>query len=140
MKQTYQASCHCGAVRFEADLDLARGTNKCNCSICTKLRAWFVFAKESQVRITSGHDRLAEYTWVAPGKSEPHMHYHFCKCCGVSLLGWALNTEAPHARFYAVQLATLDTPNIEELSTAPVTVFDGRNDRYDRPPIDNRPL
>lgn len=140
MKRTYHASCHCGAIKLEADLDLARGSNKCNCSICTKLRAWFVFAKEHQVRLLSGDGDLAEYAWVAPGKTEAHTHFQFCRRCGVSVFGWAHAVEPPHARFYSIQLAALDDASIEELVSGPVTVFDGRNDRYDQPPQDIRNL
>ena len=44
-------SCHCGAVRYEADVDLSKGTIRCNCSICTKARAWFTFAGGEQFHL-----------------------------------------------------------------------------------------
>jgi hypothetical protein len=44
MKRAYHRSCHCGAVRFECELDLAQGTSRCNCSICAKSRFWKAIA------------------------------------------------------------------------------------------------
>ena len=55
MKRTYQGSCHCGDVRFEADVDLAEGTFRCNCTLCFKSRAWMAAVPALSFRLLAGH-------------------------------------------------------------------------------------
>jgi hypothetical protein len=137
--KTYSASCHCGAVRLHADIDLSAGTNKCNCSICTKSRAWFVFVKPDRFLLLAGAEAQAEYQWTPAGRPAPFLHYHFCRTCGVRVFGWGEH-ESMGGRFYFVSIASLDDADPEELAAAPIKYVDGRHDRFDQPPEDTRIL
>ena len=137
-QKTYAGSCHCGAVRYEADLDLSAGTNRCNCSYCTKARAWFAFAKgPERFRLLDGADALTEYRWTPPGQPGAFLTYVFCRTCGVRIFARG-EMEALGGVFHAVAVATLDESSHEDLAAAPMNYVDGRHDHFDRAPADTR--
>jgi hypothetical protein len=137
--KTYSGSCHCGAVRFQADVDLSKGTLKCNCSSCAKARSWLVFATPDRYRLIAGADSQAVYQWTPPGNAAPNLEYHFCKNCGIRTPSRGV-AEALGGVFHAIQVTLLDDVDPDELAGAPIQYVDGRNDHFDRPPADTRLL
>lgn len=135
--KTYTGSCHCGAVRFEADVDLAEGTIRCNCSSCTKARSWLVVAGADRFRLTAGAESQATYQWTPPGRAGPTVQFHFCRTCGIRTPGRG-DLEAMGGVFYAVQVPLLDDVDPDELAAGPIRYVDGRHDHFDRAPSDIR--
>jgi hypothetical protein len=133
MKRTYRGSCHCGAVCYEADIDLSEGTFKCNCSICTKVRTWLTTVQPEAFRLRSGDADLTEYQF-----NTKNIHHLFCKHCGVRSFGWGENSD--ESKFYAIHVTCLDDVEIDELVNAPVTYLDGRHDNWRSPPTEIRHL
>ena len=135
--KTHSGSCHCGAVRFEADLDIAEGTLKCNCSSCTKARSWLAFVPATRFRLVAGAESQANYQWTPPGRTAPTIEFHFCKTCGIRTPGRG-EMEAFGGAFYAVQVPLLDEVDLDELAAAPIRYVDGRHDDFGRAPEDVR--
>ncbi len=77
MAATYEGGCHCGAVRFEVDVDSHQAL-RCNCSICYKKGFLHLIVPRERFRLISGRDSLSTYrfnTGIA--------RHTFCKICGI---------------------------------------------------------
>ena len=133
----YHGSCHCGAVRYEAEFDLSAGTNRCNCSICSKARAWFLFVRDGHFKLLAGEDALGSYQWVPPGRTEAGLSYRFCSRCGIRVFATGELAQLG-GRFYALHVPTVDDIDREELCAAPLNFIDNAHDRPDRAPADTR--
>jgi hypothetical protein len=128
MLKTYQGSCHCGAVRFEADIDLTQPTYRCNCSICRRNRFWPAIVVPDRFRLLAGSDELTEYRFNSQRNS-----HHFCRTCGVRPFGIGNNVPGEE-RVYGVNLGCLENVSPEALDAAPVTFVDGADDRWHEAP------
>ena len=133
MKQTYQGGCHCGAVRFEVDADLAQGTVRCNCSICSKARAWLSGVAPSDFRLLSGADALSEYQF-----GSKQIHHLFCKTCGIKSFGRGRGPDG--GEFVAIMVSCLENVADAELAALPIMYIDGRNDDMASAPSETRHL
>ena len=101
VKKTYTGRCHCGTVRFEADLDLSQPTFRCNCSICRRTRSWVAVAMPDDFRLLSGEADLTEYLF----NTKKNQHF-FCRHCGVRSFG--VGNETPVGKMYGVNIGCLE--------------------------------
>jgi hypothetical protein len=122
--RTYKGSCHCGAVRLEADLDFSAGSGRCNCSICTKTRNWSMSVKPPALRVLLGADSLSTYEFATHSA-----RHHFCKHCGVHVYTSG-DIEEIGGEFRSMRLACLDDVPPETLASIPVRYLDGRNNNW----------
>jgi hypothetical protein len=133
MMMKYTGSCHCGTVRFECDLDLAQGTSRCNCSICSKSRFWKAIVKSDAFRLIEGKEALKDYQF-----GSHKIHHFFCERCGVKTFGRGRLEEI--GEFYAVNVTCLDNATTKELAAAPIRYEDGRNNDWNAAPQEWRYL
>lgn len=107
--------CHCGAVRFEADVPRHAEVLDCNCSICAATGFRHLIVPHTNFRLVSGRESLTAYRF-GTGAAE-HL---FCAICGVK----SFYQPRSHPDSWSLNLNALD-----EISALRLTVrsFDGRN-------------
>lgn len=123
----HPGSCHCGAVRFTAELSPSTRATRCNCSICTKTSMTSALLKPAAFELVAGEDALSAYAWG--GKISTR---YFCRTCGVLCFGKG-HLEDIGGDFVSVNLATIDDIDPSELK--PV-YWDGRHDNWQAGPRD----
>ena len=129
MEQANQArkhpgSCHCGAVKFEVQVDATAGA-RCNCTVCTKVGGLNAIVKPDAFRLLSGERNLSFYEWG--GKTAKR---YFCKSCGVSCFGRGY-LEQVGGDYVSVNFNALDDV---DPATVNVVHWDGRHDNWQAGP------
>lgn len=132
-EKTYQGSCHCGSVKIKAQIDLSKGTGRCNCTYCRKVRNWSVIVKPEAFELVAGAESLSDYQFGTFSN-----HHLFCKTCGCRLFGKGY-VEEIGGDYVSIILSCLDIQP-EELIEAPITYFDGLNNNWWNKPTEVRHL
>lgn len=135
----HHGTCHCGAVAFQADIDLTLPTSRCNCSFCRKTRNWSQrLADPASLTVTKGEEAVSRYQGRNPGP-EPHISHAFCRHCGTRLFSTGDIPELG-GRFASVFLPVLDDVTEAELVAAPLVWCDGLHDNWWNAPAETRHL
>ena len=79
MLEVREGGCHCGRVRFRAEVDLDR-LSQCSCSICTKKGILLLSIDREKFELLKGKTALKSYTF-GTGVAQ----HTFCSNCGCTL-------------------------------------------------------
>jgi len=122
LKPVHQASCHCGAVKFEVSLPEGLvDVERCNCSMCRRRGAIMASVPLAGLRVTAGEEHLRLYQF----HTKTARHY-FCSRCGI----YTHHRERSKPELYAFNVACLEGVDPSELGEVPV--YDGVNHPRDR--------
>ena len=116
MAQTYTGGCQCGAVRYEATLELGE-VIACNCSRCGRLGSLMAFVPKENFNLVAGEDATTEYQF-----NKQRIHHLFCATCGIQ--SFARGKRPDGAEMVALNVRCLDGV---EPDTLKVKKVDGRS-------------
>ncbi|MEN8833546.1 GFA family protein [Pacificibacter sp.] len=115
--KTYDASCHCGTVKFRVHLNEGLDTaRRCTCSICAMRGAVAVSANLDGITFLQGEDALTLYQF----NTKTAKHY-FCSKCGI----YTHHQRRSNPNEFGVNVACLE--GVSPFDFAEIKVFDGVN-------------
>ena len=114
----HQGSCHCGAVRFEAEIDDVNAPMACNCSMCGRAGTWLVFVPEASFHLLQGEEALQDYQFA-----KEHLHHPFCNRCGIKPFAFGPNPDGG-GKTYAVNVRCLHEVELQAMQPS---WYDGRS-------------
>lgn len=112
---TVTGGCHCGEVRFEAEVPASVRLLACNCSMCAKTGFLHMIVPHDDFRLLLGQSALTSYRF-GTGAAE-HL---FCRICGIR----SFYQPRSHPDSWSVDYRCLDDGHSLQTETES---FDGRN-------------
>lgn len=109
--QTYRGGCHCGAVRFSADLAMDQ-VIECNCSHCSAKGFILTFTRDGFL-LEQGEDALSSYLF-----NKKQITHLFCRHCGVQ--SFARGKTPDGAPMVAINIRCLENVDPTTLTITPV--------------------
>jgi hypothetical protein len=113
---TYKGGCHCGKVRFSADLDISSPIT-CNCSYCSMRGSILVFTPAENFVLQQGAGDLTAYRFNS--KTIEHL---FCASCGME--SFARGVMPDGTKMAAVNVRCLEGVDLDAIKPRQV---DGRS-------------
>jgi hypothetical protein len=107
-------SCHCGAIRYEADVEPTEAIT-CNCSICRRKGSVLAFAPVDRFTLLTSRDAISVYTFRSH-----NIRHQFCKVCGCAPIS---EGTAPDGR--AMVALNLRCAEGIDLKALKITEYDG---------------
>jgi hypothetical protein len=115
--QTYSGSCHCGNVRYEAEMDLSGKVIACNCSMCRRKGSLLSFVPAARFKLLAGEGAMTNYQF-----NKKVIDHLFCSTCGVT--SFARGRGPDGSQMIAINARCLDGVDAAKLDVAH---YDGAN-------------
>ena len=115
---TVHGGCHCGAVRYQVDLDPDAQALTCNCSMCGRNGALLQFVPADAFKLEQGESNLTDYQF-----NKHVIHHLFCKTCGIRTFARGVGPKGPTV---AINMRTIDDLDTFKVA-ANAKQFDGKS-------------